>query len=492
MSLFRSNSCAAVTWDNDGRCYGLRVDRKSGVPTVVSHHVTTRLSSQSYADAVAATLAELPRDEDTLVVIGGNGMRAAVADIRMPRLAPADMRSALPFQLERHSPMPLHDMQWGYRVIERDSDQDVVRACYFPQDEWNDWLAGGSAVPGGVDRIIPALEAIDPVLSDLDVGIASGNGAPGYVFSRNADGTRAVTLADDAGAGGAVYGLGESPLADCELELGTLAAEDADIQQGFAQAGILCLYGLSDAFVQDSATWQPAPLELPRELVRKRNQLAKGTCLALALVIVALLGFLVTRHVYALHIELSYMAKARVELEQRVAAAPVVAVDEEFLDNLEVDLQEARELVQPLSRALIVVTSLTDDQLWSTSFKWTDSNMSVELRADGETAPAGFDSFIESPYLANVLPEKQQPGVFTIKCRLRDDGEIASAGGIEALLLPEPEPEPEPEEQGDEAYEDEELEEEVEEGEEAGEDDESAEEPEEDAVDEEEDDGGQE
>ena len=87
------------------------------------------------------------------------------------------LHSAVGFELAKFSPLATEDLKWGYRVLSKSGmDALHVRVGFFPASDHDHWLEAASALPSGVDMIIPAGATLDPQFAEQDVGFVDEEG----------------------------------------------------------------------------------------------------------------------------------------------------------------------------------------------------------------------------------------------------------------------------------------------------------------------------
>jgi len=199
MALFRNNRCVVFTWDPESRFCGVRCDRAGDTTRIRAFWQAQRKSGQSNAQLLQMGRAALDVDPDTTVIVGGISQKACFIDVTMPKIAPEDLRLALQFELTKFSPIQADELTWGYRIIGKapEGDLNLVRLVYFREEDWNDWLDASSGLGSGVDMIIPATAALDPVLADTDVGLSEGINGDVFVFRHQNGGRRMISYTSE-------------------------------------------------------------------------------------------------------------------------------------------------------------------------------------------------------------------------------------------------------------------------------------------------------
>jgi hypothetical protein len=414
----------------------------------VAHWEAERRGTQPPAQLLEAGARALQPREDTIVLVGGDSSQACWVDLRLPRISAADIRGALRFELEKHSPIPVDDLQWGYRVLGRapGSELNLVRIAYLRMAEWTSWLEAASGIGSGVDMIIPASAALDPVLGDRAVcwGTA-GDGALLLVADKVESGGREMHWQDAAAAEpGDVFGLPGQPLRHPELNPGVLDDLPPGRQRDYLPAVMLGMYGLSGEYHQDHRHWPGVPVEMrPR-----RNQVQKLWTMAAAVYLFFILGILASAKLHGNHTVLQQIEGQIAAVERQIEDLRTLDADAAMVEALAEELQTTKLAPASLTATLAATTNLVGRKLWLTNFTWDKGDMRLDLRATADE-PDLTEDVMTTPLLADrqlrkrVLPDGAVQ--YTIDCRA-----LPIEGNIEDVAPPV-DAAPEAEELSDEA-----------------------------------------
>lgn len=432
--MFRSSECVAYTWDAQGRCCGVRIDRRGERCTVTGYWRGTKVGNQSLAQILEASLTHLKIGGETTVLIGGDFRKAFCVDMRLPKMASDLMHSAVGFELGKYSPLPPEDLKWGYRLLSKPAGAETahVRVGFFPAIDHAHWLEAAAVLPSGVDMIIPTAAALDPLMAGKDVGFTDDDGESGFILRPSATGEREVIVADSLDAEG-IFGLGKQPLAAENLVPGPLAALAATEQRAYAPSVLLAMYGVSPACAQDLKTWLP----VPKSMKPPRNRMLKTLCLSLGVYILGVeLAFLGGWWMQKQK-DLDYVTAARDALQSELIALRPMEEDEEDTyseidvnEEMKGELLKARQQVLPMGVALASLTGRTDDVLWAHAFQWNDGRVKLELVSEADATEKinvlertrVFDDF-------SVNRVKRPDNMhYTVTCRLMGREEMAERG----------------------------------------------------------------
>ena len=284
----------------------------------------------------------------------------------MPKIAAADLRNALYFELAKYTPIPLDEVQWGYRVIGKikDTEQYLIRVIYFSQTDWESWISASSAISNGVDIIIPAIAVLDPAITGTDVCLENTNGTDPFILQSKPDGEREIANLSSTQCCDDIFGLGDHPIKLDGLDIGRVADLPTEIQKTFTTSIILGIYGVSNEFYQDRKQWLPTPLELRP----KRNRTHKMYFMAVVVYLFFLSGIFISSILYNRYKEYNELDSKYKRMKEKVSKIQISDEDTLFGDNLETELIELDKTIFSMPRSLIEVTTLTNDELWSSNF----------------------------------------------------------------------------------------------------------------------------
>ncbi len=424
MAIFQSNTCAAFTWDSDNNFRGVLIERTGDTFVVRNHWQGTNVGSRSHAQVLETATADLGISEDTTVIIGGDFGKACFVDIQMPKMSPPDLRSALNFELNKHTPVPIDEIRWGYRILGKveGTERNLIRVVYFLREEWESWVGGASGITGGVDLIIPTIAVLDPQMTGVDVCLNANNGHGTFMFTSGDSGCREIAFIDPKTDTYEVIGYGADPLRMDKLELRQLGDLPDDQQATFAPAIILGMYGVSDGFYHDRKDWLPVPVEMrPR-----RNRGHKIFTTAVVVYLFFLIGILASAFFYDKYTEYQELDAQLRRLQYSIDRLQVLDVDDTFSDGLEAEIAEQNQAVLSMPAALVELTGLLSDELWSSNFNWDSGEIRAELRSEIEDTNLSL-TLEESPLFTDLTMRKRQVGeqfIYTINCRMKGEDQL--------------------------------------------------------------------
>ena len=406
-----------------------------------------KIGNRSRAQIMEQGLPALGVAEDTTIIIGGNYSKACFIDLKMPKLAATDLRSALAFELNKHSPIPIDEIQWGYRIVGKvdGSEANLVRLVYFPEDEWESWVAAASGIADGVDMIVPVVAVLDPELRGTDICLGNkNNGSEIYLFKSTDEGERKIICLAPDETMESVFGAGEAPLRKEGLDLGKLGDLPSDQQRNFGPPVLLGMYGLSDAFYQDRKHW----LSVPIEMRPRRNRAQKFYTVVVCLYLTILLAIWGGSTLYHRSKELKSLNAESRRLQAEVDKSEQTTAPETAIQDLESEVTELTQSMFSMTKILHEMTTLTNEKLWCTNFNWDSGDIRVELRADTDDPDLTL-ALQDSVYFTDCSMNKRQlhdgSVNYTITCSAQLPGEK------------EPETTPLPDEEIDEPFDEDSL-----------------------------------
>ncbi len=421
MPLYVRKSCVALTWRSDGSARGLRLRAVSGRVSVEAIWAPDDSDSPvAAATHWAGCIESLGIKDSTCVVAGAADEPCGMADLDLPGLNPSDLRNALAFELNRHAPIRSEMLTWGYRRLPPPPDSDenrlYLRLFYLRENDWAHWLEIASALPFGLDALLPPAVAADPVLAGKTIALPGPPGSPPLAAVPDAGAGRREWIPTDPNAK-----LDEAlaPLIAEFDNLGPLAEEPVERLLDWAPALLLGLYGLTRGPESDRRTL-PA---LPYELRPRRYQGSVLLAAALSLYLLVTLGMIAARWTRNGMAELHALRSEEAALKAELAGLkPPSKQDEALLDKVRQDLKDAFIDRPTLTETLLELTRLIGENAWVTSFVWNDGKIDLQVRSEDEH-PGIFDKLRDSPIFLDVVPlgssKDPRTGEFNLRFQLR-------------------------------------------------------------------------
>ena len=278
--------CAAFSWTPEGVCYGVLL-KGSGreVKVLATWRAEGGLKASSIGETLSLGRRELGVKEGVYCIAGPEEGGWGMADLLMPELKPAELRSALAFEVRKRTPIALEHLQWGYRVLPKEAIQDAsatgktaVRLFYAKSDLWRKWVEGASGL-GHLDMLAAAPVLLDPLMQGEAVLFP---GEMGFRYLPGRVGRDVLPASADE--------CKVNSLHDClpyeKLSLGELEKKPLEEQLRFLKVITMALYGLGKDVDRDRNT-MPA---LPEKMRPARYMACRFIAACLLFLIVAMLG----------------------------------------------------------------------------------------------------------------------------------------------------------------------------------------------------------
>ncbi len=278
--------CAAFSWTPDGICHGVLLKGGGRDVKVVAYW---RGEGGSKASSIGETLSigrrELGVKEGVYCIAGPEEGGWGMADLLMPELKPDELRSALAFEVRKRTPIALEHLNWGYRLLPKESVQDEkvtgrtpVRLFYAKSDLWRRWLEGASGL-GHLDMMAAAPVLLDPLMQDEAVFFL---GETGFKYLPGKVGRDVVP----ATAEESKVGSFRECLPYDNLVLGSLEDKPLEEQLSYLKVITMAIYGMGREVEKDKRT-MPA---LPDKMKPARYMACRFIASCLAVLIIAMLG----------------------------------------------------------------------------------------------------------------------------------------------------------------------------------------------------------
>ncbi|NMA43028.1 MAG: hypothetical protein GX946_06575 [Oligosphaeraceae bacterium] len=394
MPKFVRTICTALAW-NRQHCYVLRLQRSRDKFKLLSCWDAEVGKDQSLAELLPVGLRHVGSSEQEFIVAAASGGGWGSVDLRLPALAPAELKNALRFELRKQTPIAPEKLRWGYRVLARQGKDNnlPVRLFYVKDDEWGRWYSVLNGMPH-VDVILPAPLCLDPLFYADDFCFLDGNSC--FVFRR--EGERRLVEHRERPA--------ELDLATAfppldAFQLGELAEKPTEVQLAYMPALLAAVYGLSENSNLDQKT-----LIAPPENLRARRYFASKLLAGVLLLFICLiLGLGLLRQVQsrAAHLRM-------IDAEIGVVQAQLKALrdelgspqEKEFAANLEQELRDNIVTAPSFPEVLLELSNLIEAPTWASSrLEWNAGQVTMQLQSPQRDLelPGKLE---ESPILGDV------------------------------------------------------------------------------------------
>ncbi len=384
----------AVFWNRQS-CHVIRLQRFRDTFKVLACWSGEVSKEQSLAELIALGVKSVDASDQEFIVAGGDTGGWGTAELQLPALSGAELKSALQFELRKQTPIPPEKLRWGYRMLESSGKSSRVRLFYIKEEEWGRWC---SALKGlsHVDVILPAPLALDPLFAEDDCFFPDETAQAGYACRRVND-TRLIVRE--------TIPLQLTPETAfppfSSFQLGPLSEKTPAEQMAFIPALLASAYGLTRNSNQDQATLIQAPDALKAHRFIASKIIAAGlvifTCVTL------LLGMVRQFQARAAHLRKIDSEIGKVQAELKALKTSFGSNSEkEFVTILEQELRDNVQLMPSFPEALLDLTNLVETPAWASSrMEWNAGQISLQLQSPQRDLdlPGKLE---ESPLLGDV------------------------------------------------------------------------------------------
>lgn len=374
----RNNSCA-FAWTKAGDCHAVHITRRGQRCIVSAHWHGNAGKNTAVAEILSNAKRALGNIDSYFTLAGGSEGGWGMADVFMPELKAEELKSALAFELRKHTPLPADKLVWGYRLIpsEAKNKQQLVRLFYVRNETWRQWADAVGGI-GQVDMILPPAVALDPLLAGQTVTIPGDSPASSFVFTPGAAGRNMTPrgMADLPADGGLHEML---PLDN--LDLGSIKDLPAAEQLRYAGAILLAVYGLTREASRDQAT----VIRVPESLRPKRYRGLQLLATLLAIYICAGLFFGLVRATQNRIARLREINSALHAVETQISGLQKQLNPDNvaYANAIKQELTEVIPEAPTFPAALLELTRLIEPPGWlSSRLEWKDGQVSFQLEEE--------------------------------------------------------------------------------------------------------------
>lgn len=396
---YNRNNAIAITW-NARECHAVQVKAAGGSCEIAAAwHGCVGTDGASLAELLAAGLRAVGADDSIHIVAGGNEHGWGMADLHMPPLKGDELRNALAFELQKHTPLPADKLCWGYRVIDcgnaAKSIPQHIRLFYMRSESRDSSLKAVAAFHH-IDAMLPPPVALDPLLKGRTVTLQGEDGTM-LEYRSGEEGRLAGTAAcssDSPPALEAMLAMGAS------LRPGALAGRPAAEQAGFASAVVLGMYGLGDCIGRDAATLIP----LPERLHANRNVALKMSAAVLGFYLLGLLIFILSSSFQQKSVQIRRVEKEIAQTRRTLEGLRgyMDPKSAERCDALRQELLANAAAGPDLPTALAALTAIIPENAWlSQNLEWKNGNVTFQTQSPTKILDLAA-RLEESPVLGDV------------------------------------------------------------------------------------------
>ena len=406
MPQFTNNSCVALTWSADGQCHGIRVKRLRGKCKVTSVWSAKADKDHSVSELLAVGLRELDGKDASCLLASGTAGGWDMADVEMPNLPEEQLKHALSFEIQKHTPLSIDKLTWGYRQLRKPTatSKGLYRIITMKSENWRQWCTTASAL-SPLDAIIPAPAALDPLLENQTVAFPSqGTSAASWLPTPDGRSYRSTSATDADGNPKPLAELLGLDFADLE-ELEGLPLQQ---QYGYAHALVLAIYGLTAESSKDSMTGLPLP-----ENIRRHRSLAliflAGMLIAVTVAALVLYFVLLLQSNYS---QVNELKREIAEVEKQIVAKRNIVKQERLkkINELRLELKDAVPNYPPFPLVLNDITRIfrsdMENKPWiSGKLTWTHDTNTIKFSIEEPSTDGSQKPFIEQTELLDALSD---------------------------------------------------------------------------------------
>jgi hypothetical protein len=407
MSLF-SKRALGICWDSRGQCTAVLMTKKGNNFRVLDFWSDKALNQDAISPLLPQAFKEMSVSENDVVIAGEAGLKCSFVDLHLPAMVPKDMKKSLSFSLSSHFPIDPTDLSWAFRVVSEktESGQSHVRLLATKNKNWEDSLDRVGVIK--VDQIIPPIAVADSVLQG-SVFIQSKKEGTGFVSYKDEDGLMKLKKANEDDS---AFGLGSSPLVTDNLELGPLASEPIDLQGRFVESILLALHGLEVNLTKERETVFP----IPKEITPKRNVLTSTLCTAIAVYLLALGIFQLSRYVGTRKKEATNIKAITKVINADMEKNSIDTTELEKLQQFEFEIEE--KVVRPASPrdVLIHITKNLPKEFYLSSFHYRGEKATCKVKMTDAAASSStlFKVFKKVDFFEDDVQVDENKGSITL------------------------------------------------------------------------------
>ena len=395
--------CIGLTWDADNRCAGVRVRSETSGFTVVAHWESQADSADMLPELARNCAEKLGATADLDIVAGGLGVGTGTIDITVPDASSDELRNLLGYELRKYAAVPPDEIVWAYRLLplSAESGPKTARLYYVRDIAWGHWLDIIAALPDGAGALIPPSAALDPVLSDCDLFLKTGDNRRGYIMARNENGDRQTLLADKNDAA-ACFGGGPSPLRHADLDGGSLDNLPAGEQSRYTGALVLALYGLGGSRKADRKTSLP----IPSHLQQKGHGLFRKIAVGLTVYVALAIAFSGGRYYLDAMSSLKKLDARLAQVTKHIDTLSFEHSADSPADDIESDFKSLQLTRPSLPESLLELTRRFGEEYWVSNMQWNEGKIELDVRTAVDDL-SFVKNLAASPLFTDVIPTRK-------------------------------------------------------------------------------------
>ena len=406
MPHFVQNTCVAITWSADGSCHGVKVKRMRDKCSVIALWSAKADKDHSVSELLTTGMRELDAKDASCLLAGGTSGGWDMADVEMPSLTAEQMKNALAFELQKHTPLGIDKLTWGYRQLRKptQTSKGLYRIVYIKTENWRQWCSTAEAL-SQLDAIIPAPAVLDPLLENQTVTFPTQTTtADAWLPTPEGRSFKSVSYTDADGKPKPISELLGIDFAD----MGELSELPVIEQYGFAHAVILAIYGLTPQASKDALTALPLPGNLRRHRSLALVFLA-GTLIAISVAALVLYFALLLQANYSQKNELTREI-AEIEKQIVVKRSQIKQDRLKKIEELRAELKDVVPNYPPFPLVLNDITRIIKSDMenkpWiSGKLTWSHDTNTIKFSVEEPSSNDSQKPFIEQTELLDALSD---------------------------------------------------------------------------------------
>ncbi|MDD5597428.1 MAG: hypothetical protein PHV82_05755 [Victivallaceae bacterium] len=383
-----SKSCIVISIQNAFRVAGLRIKTGGNGKYCVERIFSGGFNeSAGPGETLQQAMDVLNAQNSSQRILVDQIRRSSIFEMRMPVLAPEEMRNAIEFELVKHTPLPLSEIVWSARTVPEESlagsendavDHDLarLRIVFMERSGWMKFISELQVRQISLDVYVNPFMCLDPFAAGRDVLLPVVDGE--HIFLAGDDGLRHMSCLTGHAESSDLY-------SELEKHFAWQSSADKTVKDdlsGFVPCMLAARYVLSGEY---GVYEKKLAFRLPGNLLPRRNKLLKYFTVAngiAALICLTLLLFQMRQDVYRVYVEQKnaiILKQTQIKnLQVQNAAArkgaklrqKIIAAVPEEIDPLKVLASMARKLPK---------------YIWLSSYNMTSQKVHLNLTSSRDT-----------------------------------------------------------------------------------------------------------
>lgn len=294
MSLWEVEECLALSWNNSGGVFGIRVKTKNHKLEILDA-IRMQVEDGNFAPAISEIMGKIMHTSTHLIISGGKIESSVCFDLLLPPMPEPDIKQAIQYELPRYIPCDPMDIVFGYRIIKADKENEskkmLIRVFAILKKDWNELLTDFTSSGVKFDSFVHPFMVLDPLLNEQPEIFLPDVEYHFCYAKKEGSPLRQMIKVEETGSGSAadfeISELAEKLNYDRSAFAGMIKREELP---DFIPAMMLAAYAISQKYREDKNHLIPLPKELVPERFRKLRALFMVLLTLTLLLILALIG----------------------------------------------------------------------------------------------------------------------------------------------------------------------------------------------------------